>query len=56
MNAEGEWGGREETGREGVERKEEDMQQSEAFLDVNTGEGIPRQPWNSVGKKEIGGN
>lgn len=52
MKAEGEWGGREKIGREGVERKEEDMQQTEAFLDVNTGEGIPRQPWNSVGQNK----
>lgn len=42
MKEKGEWGGREETEREGVERKEEDMQQSEAFLDLNKGEGIPK--------------
>lgn len=52
MKEKREWEGREETKREGVERKEEDMQQSEVFLDVNTDEGISKQPWNFVGKEK----
>lgn len=67
MNQEGEWGGRKEgkktvgkwdAGKEGKggERKEENTQQYEAFLEVHMDEGIPKQHWNVVVKEEIGEN